>query len=125
MISKFQRAVASLLVVCVCAIAVPQPAMAAMIDTQSIAGSAGRDRLAGMLDRADIVAQLELYGVDSADVKARVAALTDDEAAQLAGKMDSLPAGGLLELILVAFLVLVITDLLGYTHIFPFTKKMR
>jgi hypothetical protein len=96
-----------------------------MIETQSVVTSADRDRLASMLDRADIVAQLELHGVNSADVKARVAALTDDEAAQLAGKMDSLPAGGLLELILIAFLVLVITDLLGYTHIFPFTKKMR
>jgi hypothetical protein len=96
-----------------------------MIETQSIAASSNRDRLASMLDRADIVAHLELYGVDSADVKARVAALTDDEAAQLAGKMDSLPAGGLLELILIVFLVLVITDLLGYTKIFPFTKRAR
>jgi hypothetical protein len=125
MISKFQRAMASLLIVCVFGITVPLPAMAAMIETQSIAASSSRDRLASMLDRADIVAQLELHGVNSEDVKARVAALTDDEAAQLAGKMDSVPAGGLLELILIAFLVLVITDLLGYTHIFPFTKKMR
>jgi hypothetical protein len=125
MISRFQRAMASVLIVCVCGVAVPLPAMAAMIETQSIAASANRDRLASVLDRADIVAQLELYGVDSADVKARVAALTDDEAAQLAGKMDNLPAGGLLELVLIVFLVLVLTDLLGYTHIFPFTKKMR
>ena len=125
MISKFQRAMASLLIVCVCGISVPLPALAAMIETQSIAASSNRDRLASVLDRADIVAQLEHYGVDSADVKARVAALTDDEAAQLAGKMDNLPAGGLLELILIVFLVLVITDLLGYTHIFPFTKRAR
>ena len=125
MISRFQRTVASLLVVCVCGISVPLPALAAMIETQSIATFSDRDRLASMLDRADIVAQLELYGVSSADVKARVDALTDDEAAQLAGKMDSAPAGGLLELILIVFLVLVITDLLGYTHIFPFTKKLR
>ena len=125
MISRFQRTVASLLVVCVCGISVPLPALAAMIETQSVAASSNRDRLASMLDRADIVAQLELYGVSSADVKARVDALTDDEAAQLAGKMDSAPAGGLLELILIVFLVLVITDLLGYTHIFPFTKKLR
>ena len=125
MISRFQRTVASLLVVCVCGISVPLPALAAMIETQSVATFSDRDRLASMLDRADIVAQLELYGVSSADVKARVDALTDDEAAQLAGKMDSAPAGGLLELILIVFLVLVITDLLGYTHIFPFTKKLR
>lgn len=125
MISRFQRAVASLLIVCVCGITAPLRAVAAMIDTPSVAASSSRDRLASMLDRADIVAQLELYGVNPADVKARVNALTDDEAAQLAGKIDSAPAGGLLELVLIVFLVLVITDLLGYTHIFPFTKKMR
>jgi hypothetical protein len=123
MISKFQRAIASLLIVSVCGITVPLPAVAAMIDTQSVAGSHNRDRLASMLDRADIVSQLEVYGVNPADVKARVEALTDDEAAQLAGKMDSAPAGGLLGLILIVFLVLVITDLLGYTKIFPFIKK--
>jgi hypothetical protein len=125
MISKFQRVIASLLVVCVCGITVPLPALAGMIETQSVATSPNRDRLASMLDRADIVAQLELHGVNSADVKARVAALTDEEAAQLAGKMDNLPAGGLLELILIVFLVLLLTDILGYTKIFPFTKPMR
>jgi hypothetical protein len=78
-----------------------------------------------MLDRADVVAQLELYGVKSADVKARVSALTDDEAAQLAGQMDSLPAGGFLELLLIVFLVLLLTDILGYTKIFPFTKSIQ
>jgi hypothetical protein len=125
MISRFHRAIAGLLIVCVSGIAVPSPALAGMIETQSIVTSADRDRLASMLDRADVVAQLELYGVKSADVKARVSALTDDEAAQLAGQMDSLPAGGFLELLLIVFLVLLLTDILGYTKIFPFTKSIQ
>ena len=51
--------------------------------------------------------------------------MTDDEVTQLAGQFDSLPAGGsdVLTIILVVFIVLLITDLLGLTHIFPFTSK--
>ena len=64
------------------------------------------------------------------EVKARVAALSDAEAAQLAGKIDSLPAGGdgvggVLWLIVVVFLVLLITDILGFTKVFPFTRSVR
>ena len=63
----------------------------------------------------------------SADVKARVAAMTDDEVTQLAGRFDSLPAGGSTcsRSSLVVFIVLLITDLLGFTKIFPFTKPIR
>jgi hypothetical protein len=56
-----------------------------------------------------------------------VAALTDEEAAQLAGKLDRLPAGGdgIVGVLLIVFLVLLITDILGLTKIFPFTKPVR
>lgn len=69
--------------------------------------------------------QLEAYGVNPADVKARVAALTDAEAADLARNIDTAPAGGILGLILLVFLVLLITDILGLTKIFPFTRSVR
>jgi hypothetical protein len=51
--------------------------------------------------------------------------MTDDEVAQLAGQIDRLPAGGtdILTFILVVFIILLITDIMGVTHIFPFTKK--
>ena len=83
-----------------------------------------------MLDRADLQARLAAYGVKAADVKARVAALSDDEAAQLAAQIDNAPAGGdaagaLIGAALIVFLVLLLTDILGYTHVFPFTKSMR
>ena len=63
-------------------------------------------------------------GVNPADAKARVASLTDDEAAQLASKIDNLPAGGdgvgaLIGALLIIFIVLLITDILGVTHVFP------
>jgi hypothetical protein len=89
--------------------------------------AAQRDRVATLLDRADVRAQLEANGVRPADVKARVAAMTDAEAAQLAGQLDSLPAGGegIIGAILIVFLVLLITDLLGLTKVFPFTRPVR
>jgi hypothetical protein len=82
-------------------------------------------RVLTVLERSDVQAALQAHGVRSADVKARMAAMTDDEVAQLAGQIDSLPAGGsdALTIILVVFIVLLITDLLGLTHIFPFTSK--
>ena len=42
-------------------------------------------------------AQLEAYGVSPADAKARVAASTDAEAAELAAGIDTLPAGGFVQ----------------------------
>jgi hypothetical protein len=66
--------------------------------------------------------------VNAADAKARVAALNDAELAQLSSRIDSLPAGGdvgILGFVLVVFLVLLLTDILGFTHIFPFTKPIK
>jgi hypothetical protein len=79
------------------------------------------------VERADIQARLQAHGVNPADVKARVAALTDAEAAELAANIDSLPAGGvsLLGAILLVFLVLLLTDILGYTKVFPFTRPIK
>lgn len=123
MIAQFRRFVASLLIV---SLAVPLPAQAAMVATESALG-AERDRIVEMLDRAEVQAQLQAYGVNLSDVKARVAALTDAEAAELAARIDELPAGGvsILGAILIVFLVLLLTDILGYTKVFPFTRPIK
>jgi len=71
-------------------------------------------------------ARLAQYGVKASDVQARIAAMSDDEVAQLAGKMDAAPAGGdILGAIVLVFLVLLLTDILGFTKIFPFTKPIK
>jgi hypothetical protein len=119
----FKRLISSLLIACLAGLGLP--VHAGMLPTE--AGNAERSRVLTVLERDDVRAQLEAHGVSAAQVKARVAAMTDDEVAQLAGQFDSLPAGGtdVLTFILVVFIVLLITDIMGLTHIFPFTKSAK
>lgn len=121
----FRRFIASLLILSLTGLGFTAPARAAMVATDAAVLSAERARITTLLERAEVRAQLQAYGVDAADVKARVAALTDEEAAQLASHLDSLPAGGIVGAIVLVFLVLLITDILGFTKIFPFTRPVR
>jgi hypothetical protein len=84
-----------------------------------------RTRISSLLDRAEVQAQLATYGVSAADVHARVAAMTEEEVARLAANIDNEPAGGIIGAIVLVFLVLLVTDILGYTKIFPFTRPIR
>ena len=123
----FRRFIASLLIVSLTGLGFAAPAQAALLATDAAVAGAERERISSLLERADVRAQLQAYGVDPAQVKARVAALTDAEAAQVAAQIDQLPAGGesVLGVLLVVFIVLLITDILGFTKIFPFTKPVR
>ncbi len=129
--TKLRRLIAGLLVVCINGVGLPSSAQAAMVTTDNAAAAADRARSASLLDRAEVRARLEAFGVNVADAKVRVAALTDEEAAQLAHQMDQLPAGAdgglapLVGAVVLVFLVLLITDLLGLTHVFSFTKPVR
>jgi hypothetical protein len=121
-----RRFVSLVVIVSLLGMGLPQPAQAGMIPTDA----ATKERIIGFLDRGDVRAQLETLGVNPADAKARVASLSDDEAAQLAAKIDNLPAGGdaagaLIGALLIVFIVLLITDILGVTHVFPFTKPIK
>jgi len=121
-----RRFIASLLILSLASLGVAAPAQAAMVATDVAVAGAERGRISSLLDRADVRAQLQAYGVDAADVKTRVAAMTDVEAAQLAAQLDSLPTGGsIVGAIVLVFLVLLITDILGFTKIFPFTRSVR
>ena len=127
MLLAFRRCLASLLIISLAGIGLPLPAHAGMVSTDSVIASGERERIVSLLERAEVRAQLEAHGVSPADVKSRVAALSDEEAAQLAANIDALPAGGnsLLGAVVLVFLVLLITDILGFTKIFPFTKSVR
>lgn len=117
----FRRWISSLLIL---SLVSPLPAHAGMVATETLVE---RERIASLLERADVQAQLQAYGVSPGEVKARVAALTDAEAAELAARVDELPAGGVsvLGAALIVFLVLLLTDILGYTKVFPFTRSMK
>jgi hypothetical protein len=84
-------------------------------------------RVQTLLARDDVRAGLVAHGVDPVAVEARVAALTDAEARQLADQLDRLPAGGdsVIGVLFAVFIILLITDILGLTKIFPFTRPVR
>jgi len=126
MTGRIRRVVAGLLIVCIGGIGAPLPVQAGIVSTDTVVAGAERERLASLLERGEVSARLEALGVDPAKVRDRVAALSDAEAAQLAAQLDELPAGGdVLGVAVLIFLVLLFTDIMGYTKIFPFTRSAR
>ena len=63
-------------------------------------------------------------GVDAADARQRLDNMTDEEVLEFSARMDEMQAGsGVIGALVLVFLVLLVTDLLGYTDVFPFVKK--
>jgi hypothetical protein len=103
-------------------------AQAAMISTDvvvvAVEAEQARHTIEATLAREDVKQALLEQGVKPEDVQARVAALSDEEAAQVAAQLDAMPAGGDgLGLVVFLFLVLLVTDILCLTNIFPFVVK--
>ncbi len=107
-------------------------ANAGLISTEQVvereAAAQDRARLFDFLARQDVRAQLTEFGVDPAMAEARVAGLSDAEIRGVAGRIDQLPAGqdvfgAILSTALVIFVVLLITDILGLTDVFPFVRR--
>jgi len=71
---------------------------AAAIDTETVVAVEDRaviaERIDGRLAREDVRQALQSLGVDPAQARARVDALTDSEIVQLDGKLAQLPAAG-------------------------------
>ena len=109
-------------------------ARASMVSTERVLGTSKtqqeRKRILTFLAREDVETKLVALGVDPAEARSRVKALSDAEARQVATQIDQLPAGQgsagtIAVVILVGFLVLLFTDLIGATDVFPFVKKTR
>lgn len=132
--NAFRRLRRSLASLCIFLLLAPiaLPVHAAMVGNDEVVsearGSADRAEVMAFLDRDDVRAQLEAQGVDPADAKARVAAMTDAEVAELQARMDEIPAGAgpnVLGVALVIFIVFVVTDVIGATDIFPFIRPVN
>ena len=104
-------------------------ARAALVTTEQAIGQSApvdaRARVAAFLARDDVRRQMAALGVDPVEAANRVASLSDAEVQKIAGHLDRLPAGqdaivAVIGAAVFIFLVLLITDLLGLTHIFPF-----
>ncbi len=129
---RLQRLIAIVLSLSLIHVSMVQTAHAALVSTEQVArlasaesNGAGHARLAAALSRADVRDAMERQGVDPALAMERVSALTDEEAGQLAQQIDSAPAGGIIGALLLVFFVLLVTDILGLTKVFPFTRSAR
>lgn len=111
-----------------------QSIFAAMISTQVTIESAraqkARADLKNLIVRENVEKYLIAQGIDPVEVKSRIDSLTDAEAIAMADQIEELPAGGsaigvIVGAVLIVFLVLLVTDILGYTDIFPFVKPQK
>ena len=111
-----------------------QSAFAEMIDTEGVInqvrGQEARNYLNQILVRKDVRSALVSYGIDPMEAKARINSLSDAEVKKLYSHFKDLPAGGsdfgvIIGAILVVFVVLLVTDILGYTDVFTFVKHRK
>ncbi len=100
-----------------------------MTTEAALAGASGvRDQVRALLARDEVSRELRELGIDPAQARDRVEALSDAELAVIAGRLDQLPAGGsavgaIVTALLIVFIILLITDIVGVTDVFPFVKK--
>lgn len=132
MMPRVKQVVAAIASICLLVAWLPMPAHAALVGTEQAlhASSAAHAQINAWLAREEVRQVLRDNGVDPVQVQARVDALTDQEASDLAARIDTLPAGGdfggtLLGVLLAVFVILLITDILGLTKVFPFTRPVR
>ena len=89
-----------------------------------------RAQVADFLASEDVKQIMTQYGVDPVEAQLRVDSLSNDELASVANSIDQLPAGGdgfgaVVGAAVLIFLILLITDLVGLTHVFPFVNHSR
>ena len=135
MLKKLMRPVSMLLVVSFCLLNFNVPhAQARMIGTDAVLAEqhveGQRAQVKDFLAREDVQQILTQYGVDPVEAGKRVDSLSHEELSDIAGSIDQMPAGGsavgtVVGAALLIFLILLITDLLGLTHVYPFVNHPR
>jgi hypothetical protein len=109
-------------------------ANAALVTTDSLITSMSaqqdRDKVLNFFSREDVSSQFRSLGLTPDEARSRVQAMSDEEVRQIAGKLDQIPAGqdalGFIAfMIILALLVLAVTDLAGITDVYPFIHPMK
>ena len=130
---RISRFVAPFMAVLMVVLSIPVgAAQAGLVSTDVLIERAQADgdraRVLSFLGRDQIREQIRSLGVNPDEAMARVSALSDTEISKLAGRIDALPAGQnivgpLVGAVVIIFLVLLVTDILGLTNIFPFVRR--
>lgn len=127
--NAFKRFTSTFLACAMLLASLPMNAQAGIVTTEEAltvsSVSSDRARVDGFLAREDVHQALLANGITPQAAMDRVKAMSDAEVAELAGQVDQAPAGGLIGTIVFVFLVLLVTDILGLTKIFPFTRSAR
>ncbi len=130
---KYSRIIALPLAVLMMAVTMPLGvAQAALVGTDQVVApsqaEADRARVAAFVAREDVRTEMRKMGVDPDEAKRRVAVMSDVEIQRVAARIDQAPAGQsaigvIVGAVLLIFIVLLVTDLLGLTDVFPFVKR--
>jgi len=134
LLSRFMRSIAMTMALVMLATSLPiNLAQAAMVTTDQVVAesaiAADRIRVMEFMAREEVREQMRSLGVEPDEAAARAASLSDAEVQKIAGHLDQLPAGEgavgiVIGVLLLIFLVLIITDVLGLTNAFTFIKPV-
>lgn len=111
-----------------------QASWAQMVSTEALfKGSvtvSSKEKVIQFTAREDVAKILGQMDVDPKMIEERVASMTDEEVSKIAYQIETLPAGGsavgsLISAAVFIFVVLLITDILGFTKVFGFTRSVR
>lgn len=130
-----KKAGGSLMVLIMLALNLQMPvAQAAIVGTHQLiqqqSQTQQRQTIVAFLDRAEVQQELQNLGVSLDDAKDRVANLTDTEVQMLSGNIEQLPAGAdpfglIIGTAVYIFVILLITDILGFTNVYSFVSPIR
>lgn len=102
---------------------------AEMVQTRELLNSAPKANIESFLAKQEVQDKLAALGVSNETLKQRMASLSDEEIAQINKKIDEMPAGGdvgaIIGVLAFIFILLLITDILGLTKVFTFTRPVR
>ncbi len=121
--SLFKNLVVFIFCLSLTGLGIPMSANAGIIGTDKYLALQDRairiERINDTLMQDRVREQLTSLGVDPEHAQQRVATLSDTDLMALDGRLQDLPAGGVLGLVVAAFLVILILELAGVTDMFP------
>lgn len=110
-----------------------QVSWAQMASTEAVFESSAvvssHEKVSQFVEREDVAKAFLSMGVDPKTVEQRIAMMSDEEVSKISSQIDTLPAGGdfggIVGAVVFVFVVLLITDILGFTKVFGFTRSAR
>ncbi|MDH3315326.1 MAG: PA2779 family protein [Betaproteobacteria bacterium] len=121
--SPLKRTLVKILIIAMTVFTWPHAVIAAPVGTSAVlqqeSAEAQVSRVRETLARDDVQRAMIALGVNPDAARERVASLTQAEVAALESELEGLPAGGdFLAVVGIVFIVLIILELVGVTHIF-------